>query len=107
MFDIAGAFRFKDWLDLCSQYIVKLSHQFNQVDHATAGHVKEATRHSRGSHGAQIGIDDIADVNEIAGLRAVTKEDWSVTAQHAFNKSGNDSGVFGTRVLARAKDIKI
>ena len=50
---------------------------------------------------------DIAYVGKITRLRAIAKNSGRFVAQHPGNKLRDDSSIFRTRVLARAKDVEI
>ena len=68
--------------------------------------VVDAVRRVRDVGGGEVGRRDVADVDEVAGLRAVAEHDGPATGEQPLAEDCHDPGVAG-RVLARAVDVAV
>lgn len=60
-----------------------------------------------GAGGEEVGMDDVVDVGEVAGLLAVAVDEGGFAGGDGFGEGGDDGGVGGVGVLARAEDVEV
>src|SRR5262249_38245566 len=72
-----------------------------------AAHVEAPARRLGCLGGQQVGLDDVVDVGEVAGLRAVAVHFERLTAQPPLDESRDDRRVLRLRILARTEDVEV
>jgi len=102
---VAWAGRFVDRLDLLAHDLHDGAGERQEVDPLPAGDVEGAL--CLALHRFYIGLDDVFDVGEVAGLSSVAVDDRRPAGQDLLHEVRDDGGVLGVRVLVRAENIEV
>jgi hypothetical protein len=77
-------------------------HQAEQAVALAAGDVEDPAGGPGRGAGPQVGLDDVIDEGEVPALVAVAVNGGPLALPHGGDEPGNDRGVLGARILARA-----
>src|SRR5262245_17243547 len=94
-------------LELSSQDRLESRDDLQQAHATAAADVEGLARRPGCLGGEQVGLDDIVDVGEVAGLRAVAVHFERLTAQPPLDEARDDGRVLRLRVLPRAEDVEV
>ena len=107
--DVAGARGLELGLDVLVGLAVEFGDEFEEGDAAAATDVENFAGDVLGGRfgGAEVGVDDVADGGEVAGLLAVAENGGRLAGEEGGAKTGDDAGVRGVEGLARAEDVEV